>query len=388
MAVINSPLFQEAGRQIKRQVRLEFARSDYGRLMSEAARAVQQAGQASDMQRQVNRAMGFMRGAANPSRTIRELMGAELGGMVRAIERYARGNNVQAELVRDFLRSIGPAGHLIESLMSPTKKAKLLEELQAAMQLVRAFGGETLPGPTWTTPEGLQRGLAAAQQILEEYGFTVAGSSGPLRHVPEPEWGRKALDVEMGVGSPAKRVPADHPLLTGEMVSTSASTNVYEFGYDIEHLYLYVRFQATKQGGLRGGAGALYRYAGVTPDEFMRLWRVRDQGDGEGGDGTPGTWVWTHLRQRGTVSGHKKDYELVGIMPQWIKGFGEVQNYVPRKASVRATYRTTGLRTGKPLKHPVKTGMEEWYETRTVRTHKSRMVQSVLPTARTVGPRF
>jgi hypothetical protein len=36
-----------------------------------------------------------------------------------------------------------------------------------------------------------------------------------------------------------------------------------------------------------------------------------------------GGWVWDHLRIRGTVSGHQKDYELAGI----------VGGYVPRKAT-------------------------------------------------------
>jgi hypothetical protein len=53
----------------------------------------------------------------------------------------------------------------------------------------------------------------------------------------------------------------------------------------------------------------------------MGLYALRNKGGGDG----PGSWVWDALRIRGTVSGHQKDYELVGIMG----------NYVPRKATVR-----------------------------------------------------
>jgi hypothetical protein len=108
------------------------------------------------------------------------------------------------------------------------------------------------------------------------------------------------------------------------MVSTPNSTNVHSFGYDFESAYLYVRFLDTNGDGLRAGPGPLYRYAGVMPKEFLSLYAVRNGGGGSMGSSTPGTWLWTHIRIRGTLSGHKKDYELVGV----------VRNYVPRKATI------------------------------------------------------
>lgn len=68
----------------------------------------------------------------------------------------------------------------------------------------------------------------------------------------------------------------------------------------------------------------MYRYSPVEPELFDELYKTRRGGDGHGGSSTPGTWIWSNLRIRGTISGHQKDYALVGVM----------QQYVPRKATV------------------------------------------------------
>ena len=374
MAFTTSPLFQEANRQIQAAARRQFARSDVGRLISDVQRSVQRSSQPQEQVRSVLRRYAQ---AARPENAIKQLMGAEFGGLVRELQRYSKASHVGQKLIGEFLGSLGPAGNLIKNLIQPGAKAGLTGELNAAMNLIRAFGGEVLPGrgKEWTNLGDVERGLAAALQRLQEYGFAVVSSRGPPRKAPQPEGDRKTIDVEMGYRRGTQRVPADHPLVTGEMVQCPGSTNVYEFGYDNEAGYLYVRFQSKHDKGQRGGAGSLYRYSGVTPQEFMGLYALRNKGGGDG----PGCWVWDALRIRGTVSGHQKDYELVGIMG----------NYVPRKATVRPIYETLGKR-GQTLKHPRKIGMEEWYEQRHVKTHEGRWARSVLPTTRvasTIGPR-
>lgn len=371
MALSNSPLFQAASRQVKATAQRQFRQSDFGRLLSEVGRASKGGRPQVGVQDAVRRYGRLGR----PQSAIKQLMGAELGGLVREIERYSRGSMVNKRTVSNFLASLGPAGKLIETLASPSKTSALTKELKAASDLVRAFGGEVLPGEgkAWKTLEDVERAYRAAQQRLQEYGFSVVGSEGPPKRFPQPEGERKTIDVYGGVESRKSRVPANHPMVTGEMVRAPSSTNVHEFGYDVDAGYLYVRFQASGGQGQRGGPGPLYRYSGVTPEEFMGLYRVRSQGGGNG----PGAWVWDSLRIRGTVSGHQKDYELVGIMG----------GRVPRKATVRPKYQTIGKR-GKPLKQPRKTkGVEEWYVQRQVKTHDGRWARSVLPTARVAGVR-
>lgn len=383
MAFINSPLFQEASRQVRQMAMRQLRESTFGRLVSEVETAVRQS---QRPQEQVRRAMRRFSSAARPDNAIRELMGTNFGGLVREIQRYSKHNSASEKLVAEFLDTLGPAGHLIRGLIDPAKTSTINRELQAAMNVIRAFGGEVLPGTRWATVGDVERGLQAALQRLQEYGFEVVGSKGPPRRSPEPDEGRKTIDVEMGYRRGTRRVPADHPMLTGDMVEASASTNVYEFGYDIDAGYLYVRFQNPHPAGSRGSPGPLYKYSGVTPDEFLSLYRLRNSGGGDG----PGAWVWDVLRIRGTVSGHHKDYELVGVMDREIvrggKTVGTQKNYVPRKATVRPTYEYVGKR-GQPLKKPRKTGVEEWYEQREVKTHQGRWVRSVLPTARVVSAR-
>lgn len=370
MAFINSPLFQQASRMVQDAAMRQFRSSDIGKLLGE----VERAGRAAKPQEMVTRALQRY-GASSPRRVMGQLMGAEFGGLVREIARYAKRDTPSKAVVNQFLDSLGPAGHLIRSLVEPAKMTGLSRELGTAMELIRAFGGEVLPGKgkEWADIGDVERAYRAALQRIQEYGFEVVGQ-GPPRRAPQPEGQRSTIDVDLGYRRGARRVPADHPMLTGEMVQCSNSTNVYEFGYDIDTAYLYVRFQAPHKAG-RGGAGALYRYSGVTPEEFLTLYRVRNQGQGDG----PGAWVWDVLRVRGTVSGHHKDYELVGIMG----------GYVPRKATSRPAYQTIGKR-GQKLKRPRKIGTEEWFEQRTVKTHEGRFVRSVLPTTRVTsvrGPR-
>ena len=118
------------------------------------------------------------------------------------------------------------------------------------------------------------------------------------------------------------------------------------------------------------GPGPLYRYDGVSPDAFLSMLTA----------GSKGTWIWDNLRIRGTVSGHQKDYSLVGIMPtpEYPEG------YVPRKATVEPIMQYYGVR-GQPLVQPRKLGVREGFTEREVRTGRGQMLRSQL--AATIGPR-
>ena len=351
MPTPKSPLFQEASRQVKRLATRQFQRSAMGQLAQQVHTTAKRATKPGD---QVHRAMRYFSRSASPDRVLRDLMGAEFGQLVTHLERYAKRDSGKQRAVQDFLGSIGPTGKLIQSLIGGGGPLK--REIRLAVDLIRAFGGEVLPGDEWGTTEDVSRGLQAAQKRLEEFGVEFVP--------PEETQKRRELFSEE---QKQYGVRSDHPMLTGEMVRTPNSTNVYEFAYDLESLYLYIRFQADDSGG----PGPLYRYHGVTPPEFKALYQTRNGGNGTG----PGVWVWDALRVRGTIHGHQKDYALVGVMG----------DYVPRKATVRPVYQTVGKR-GQELKRPRKIGEEPWYQQRTVRTHSGRMATSVLPTARATGP--
>ena len=369
MNLPSTPLFQVATKAVQAAVRRQFEQSDYGRLLRDVRRSVANA----SVDRQVKTALERYKRSADPVVAVKKLMGADFCRMVGSVERYAKGGNVNRALVEQFLSTLGPAGKMVAVLINPSRTTVLAKQLQQAMELIRAFGGEVIPGAGWGSVEDVRRGIEAAQRRLEQLGYPLAATQGPLLRQPQPEPGRTTIDVPMGRGDVFRRVPATHPLLTGEMVAAYNSSNVDEFGYDSDTATLYVRFQLPHDKGLRGGSGSLYAYYGVTPAEFLALYATRGRGNGVEGDSTPGTWVWEHLRERGTVSGHKKDYRLAGI----------VNNYVPRKATVRAVYQTIGKR-GHVLKRPKKVGLEEWFVQRETKTHEGRFVHSVLPTERVI----
>jgi len=338
-----SPLFKQAGKAVLSAARRELAHTTTGKLLGEVEWELR------SPHRQTERLGRALRKYSNfgPRDALRELRGTEFGQFAREVMRYSRGDSGMRRLLNQFLAELGPAGRMIQALTSVQGRG----EIDQLVGILQAFGFEVLPPAMLRArnAELSKRGLAAAQQYLEELGAQVSWPGDPARKNLEGvgadvrqrgsqyPFGRRPVDVP-GQGtvlplpmadSPLQRFPLDHPIVTGEMV-TARSSNVHSFGYDIESSYLYVRFLGYIRGNrgpdgrpLRGGPGSLYRYRNVTPEEFLGLLAANSKGE----------WVWDHLRIRGTWSGHQKDYELVGVMDE----------YVPRKATVIRDPRTGQL---------------------------------------------
>lgn len=143
---------------------------------------------------------------------------------------------------------------------------------------------------------------------------------GQLTELPLPGW---AEHIESQAGP-------DDDLLSGAMEEVESS-NVHSIGFQIANPgdrtgTLLVRYLGQHQGGVRAGLGSLYAYRDVP----VSLFRDFQHASSKGG------WVWDHLRVRGTVAGHKFDYELIGVAGQYVPSLGRhVANYVPRAASLR-----------------------------------------------------
>jgi len=319
-----SPLFTVASDAIQREVKRRFAKSDYGQLISMVER---QWSRPAD-QAKIERILAKF-DQATPERTIRQLMGSDFGSLVRTVEKYAKGKGggpVGRKLVSRFLASMGNAGKLVKSLAFASKSpAGYRSSLNDAMALIRTMGGEVMPGDEWGSVEDVRRAVAAMEKRLE--AMKARGEKVEIQAAKPPTQSEaKRMGARPGATDTVdgRKFPANHPIVTGDMVPTPDSTNVYEFGYDAASSYLYVRFKSGLAPGEHArpnAPGALYRYAGVTPDEFLSLYKLRNH---SGHGGGPGDWVWDHLRVRGTVSGHQKDYELVGV----------IAGYVPRKATL------------------------------------------------------
>ncbi len=184
------------------------------------------------------------------------------------------------------------------------------------MEILRVFGREFFPVTKMAPPE-LRRALADVWEILSRYAQPEPSPQTRPAHEVEEEQaarreGRKAKPgmVMVPMHRGVQAMPADHPLVTGDMVSVDSS-NVHTIGYDLEHHLLYVRYLDAA-----GRAGPLYGYHDVTPDEFLDFLDAPSKGQ----------WVWSHLRERGTVAGYKKPYFLAGI----------ARGYVPRHAVLGA----------------------------------------------------
>lgn len=342
------PLFRKASEATRRAMRQQFRRSEAGRLLSEIERARRAPGNSGRKVGAVIKKYQRLGGA----RALESMMGMPLRTITRGIQRYSK-DRVSRKLLGAFLDQLGPAGKILKAISTGGPKAAE-RELAAARGLLEAFGYKVL-GPELTAKD-LDEGTREIVGFLENLGYTVLP---PGDEVP-PEFlearaeeqarqqraGRQSQpqtqDVPMSRG-PAKRFAADHPIVTGEMVPVRSS-NVHSIGYDASGAYLYVRFLqadpilSARQADLeRKGPGPLYRYSSVEPEQFLAFLAAPSAGE----------WIWDHLRVRGTASGHRKDYELVGVM----------HDYVPRKATLMADGR-------------------EWFLQRRIRTTGGRWLTS------------
>lgn len=339
-----SPLFRLAPAKMRSAARGRFQKSVAGKLRTEINRLGSRASG-----REVQKVIQRHARRLGSQEVLREILGRDTYRMAREVERYAKSNSLNRKLLNDILGALGPAGKLIRAVISPAAGKSLLgNELKTAADLLRSYG-------RLVVEPGKSDQAETMAEHLRGMGYTVIppgerrpnGTKSPNTSDEEIQTGRKRKTVQIE-GAGRTQFPANHPIVTGQMAMTPNSTNVHSFGYDSENRFLYVRFLDDLGKGRRAGPGPLYRYAAVTPREFLGLYRTRNRGDGHGGDSTPGTWLWTHLRIRGTLTGHRKDYELVGI----------VRDYTPRKATL--------LPEG------------EAYIRRTVRTLEGKTVRSAL----------
>jgi len=356
-----SPLFRQASKAILDAAKAEFDRTMVGQLVAEVQRETSRAYRSPERLGQALRR--YSRYGVMDA--LRDLRGTQFGQFAREIQRYSRQDSELKQLLKGFLTELGPAGKLIQALAGSEARG----ELDRLVKIMEAFGFEVLPRrDEWKRgTAATERGLEAAQELLEAMGAKVVwpgdeperrGTRLPFGIPLYDDQGRPRQEIPLPMADgPAQRFGMSHPIVTGEMVKAQSS-NVHSFGYDIEGAYLYVRFLGYLRGTrgpdghpLRGGPGPLYRYANVTPEEFLTLLAANSKGD----------WVWDHLRIRGTWSGHQKDYELVGV-----EG-----DYVPRKATVRRNPQTGQL--------------EEWFVRRRVRAIGGGWMTSALP-SQAAGP--
>lgn len=326
-----NPLFKRFSSALKKEASQAFKQSPLGAVIKH----VRDSRGGGKMTRQVKTLFKkYAEGGA--AETLKGFSGSSFGRMVRDIHKYAKSGSGAGKLVQAFLGELGPFGSLINSILDGAKGggkivANMSPGLRTALSFIEAFSDQ---------PEV----LSALQRILENQGARVSwgqhGQPGDTKartrqtpgqaegenlpigaRVKTMPTGRQSNKVQViipGVGP--KSFPRNHPIITGDMVPTPESSNVFSFGYDIDSFFLYIRFRQAPEGekGSHGTKpflpGPIYSYRNVPVQLFLKMLSAPSKG----------TFIWDKIRIRGTVSGHRFDYALAGVQG----------DYVPRKATL------------------------------------------------------
>jgi len=358
-----SALYRKASQAAAKAVDREFSHSPFGQLHRQINRTL---GAPKRLSGKLAKVEKMARRTVRPTtgQVAKVLIGVDPTHLVKEIRRYALGDQLAASLVNEFLTALGPAGDIIRALASGTTDQP---DLEAMADVLRSRGYTVLPPEE--VPELIGLGGAppsTGEKPVGRGGTRLAGieerarrAEARRRDIAEERRRsglrkRKTVDLMMGSGR-IRRFPRTHPIITGEMVKATSSTNVHSFGYMSGSWTLFVRFWAGR--GKQRHAGPLYSYFQVEPEKFLEMYRVRGAGDRHTpGVKSPGTFVWERLRILGSTSGHQKDYKLVGV----------ARGYVPRKA--------------------VFAGTHEEYRPRIFKTVKGDVLRSELPAARVGSP--
>jgi len=323
-----------------------FAQSPLGQAMRQAQNARRLLGVVSSSTDQsVIRQLGQATGAGDMRGLVRALQQSDPNAAWAWVERYSAQGSSEHALLRELLASLGPIGRVMSALL-PAKAppgtsgyGALGENLSQALNMLSAFSDQP------EVLDSLERILTGAGAVVAwPNGRPVRAQSPSGRAAPPapgtPKSGRTAPKrggdeeaeslggVVQGINTAATTVavsdggnihalPPNHPALTGEWVETPASSNVYAFSYDLDAHRLYVRFKDRAQKGEKqrpNAPGPIYAYYNAPLDLFMAMFNAPSKG----------IWIWDNLRIRGTISGHRYDYSLVGV----------ANGYVPRKATM------------------------------------------------------
>lgn len=268
------------------------------------------------------------------------------------LEQYAMSGDPQYQAIRSLLNTLGPIGSILGTMLPGGNSGRegFGGSLQAAMDVISAFSDrqDVLQSLTsilegqgakviWPTDEPVKaRGpsIPAGEHVdpdsvvdPSDFVNTIQRpdglpSSSPSGRVEPAQPSNRAESgggfVEVGEDGQRYKLPANHPAVTGDFINTPTSSNVHSFGFDLDTHTLYVRFKAqrrdVKEQGRGNQPGALYSYAHVPLELFLRMMNA----------GSKGTFIWDNIRIRGTLSGHRFDYALVGV----------ANGYVPRKATL------------------------------------------------------
>jgi hypothetical protein len=283
------------------------------------------------------------------SKAFADLLGNAAGGHLGTeIVRYARGGSA-GSFLGSLLGQLGPVGKAVSMLLGRGRSTTGIPDaaIANAIKLLQSVGLEV------RVPSG---GGMQTHVPTGARGPTYARGTGPAKY--------PSLD-ERGQVMQTGRFVKDQYI---GMTLVHGSSNVYAIGYAPETLTMRVQYLGATVSGfaLRGrghkgrkrvkgslgrtvmnkrhGPGPVYDYKGVPQRVFDRISHASSKGKA----------IWDDLRVRGTVWGHKFDYELAAasmvdvVLPLQAspnKKIGRV-TYVPRKAVGPGMFQSRAIKQG------------------------------------------
>lgn len=278
----------------------------------------------------------------------------QTGRAVMDVARYAKGG-----FLSTILKELGPIGQVIDfvrGLRSNTGDATG-KQIADAIDLLKAHGYQILPpGPSRGSGTG-----SPPPSAPRHGGFDIG------QEPPESGGGLHGI-ARAGTGGPGLPIGTFPGGLYVPMEIVPGSSNVYAIGYTedtltmrVEYLAPTINADALRGRGHRGtnrvrgrlhktilrarhGPGPLYDYHGVPRGVFTNI-RM---------SASKGTAIWDNLRVRGTVYGHKYDYELVAgskALVLSVAPHGPPQRvgnvtYIPRKAVGPGMFKSRTIHQG------------------------------------------
>ena len=275
------------------------------------------------------------------------------------VARYAKGG-IASQLLQGFLGGLGPVGKAVSMLLGRHGGGGVPDSaIRDAINLLTTLGFEVrLPPASQTSAAHAPSSTLAPPTTSSTFDWLQDRFAQPP---VQP-------DAMQGPALPMGSFPANR-MIPMQLVSSS---NVYAIGYQVETLTMRVQYLGTtvsaagikghghsgknrvkgKLGrtltGRRQGPGATYDYRGVPQAVFNRIQNA----------GSKGGAIWDNLRIRGTVYGHKFDYELVAgsrvdvVLPARVKGYLTDQQrigvvtYIPRKAVGPGMFQSRTMQQG------------------------------------------
>ena len=335
-----SPLYKNFAQELQKQAKRDFNKSTYGKIIK-GMNDLERRGAGAVTTEKVNKLIDkYGRGGFDQAKVAKEIQNKELAQLTKTLETYAKRGGADKLAVDYLLKELGPIGAILKAAFgAKAKKTKpQTAELSAAQKLLEAFGYTVLPKKrkgkrkktgkaSRKTSSAISRGIDRAREWLESVGYHVPEDpealEDPKNKVVFPQGqtgytkkGDPRRIVEVDVEGSRRRLPVEHPMMTGEMMSNFGSSNVHSYSYDMDARTLYVRFLQTHGYQKAAGKGPLYAYHNVPPAVFEAMLKAPSKGK----------FVWRRIREPGTISGHQFDYRLVGVE----------RDYVPRKATMMA----------------------------------------------------